>query len=140
MKKIKAINLINLIICLFVFVITMVINIVLYFNKNGFTFAAFMLAIVGVINLIFICIREGLVITYDTKRYTLVLHAAHILLGVLLYYVAKYVEGFYNLQAMYWILLIISIIIPIVVVHFLNKNDEKNKKKNSIAPKFVMNK
>jgi FlaA1/EpsC-like NDP-sugar epimerase len=138
MSKIKTINLINLIVDALILVLVLAINVVLYFNKNGFVFASFMLTIVGVINLIFICIREGVVMTYDTKRYTIILHASHILLGVLLYYISKYVDGFYKVQILYWILLVVVIVVPIVVVYFMNKKDANKIKSNT--PKFMVNK
>lgn len=139
MLKIKTINLINLIVDAIILIAVLAINVTLYFNKNGFVFASFMLTIVGVINLIFICIKEGTVMAYDTKRYSIILHTSHVLLGVLLYYISKYVEGFYNVQVLFWILLLVVIAAPIVVVYFMNKQDAK-KNKTLNVPKFMVNK
>lgn len=140
MNKIKTINIMNIIVDCIIIFITFVISLVLNFNKNGFIFTSFMLSVVGVINLIFICIKEAKVMTYDSKRYTLILHVAHILFGVLLHYVSKHFNGFYNLEVLYWALLIIVIVVPVVIVYFMNKHDEKKKKSNTNAPKFIVNK
>ena len=140
MSEIKKINILNIIVDSFITLVVFIVNYFLQFNKNGFTFATFMLSIVGVINLIFICIKEAAVVTYDTKRYTLILHVAHILLGVILHYIAKYVSGYYNIQILYWGLLVVLIATPIIVIQYLNYCEEKDKKSNSNTPKFIMNK
>ena len=140
MSKIKNINLVNIVIdCLFL-IIVLVINYFLYFNKSGYSIATVMLSIVGVINLIFVCVKEASVMTYDTKRFTLVLHMAHILVGVGLHYIVKFIKGFYNVQFILWAILILLIITPIVFVYYLNKKDNNQTKTNSQTPKFVMNK
>jgi FlaA1/EpsC-like NDP-sugar epimerase len=140
MSKIKKINVVNFIVDSLILVIALVVNYFLYFNKNGYSFATIMLSIVGVINLIFACIREACVVTYDTKRYTIILHGVHILMGVLLHYVSKYVRGFYGNQIIYWILFVVSVIIPIIVIKFMNDKEEKKNNDRSNTPKFIMNK
>lgn len=140
MAIIKRINIINILINSFITIIVLLINCFLYFNKIGYSFAAFMLSIVGLINLVFLCIKEAKVLTYDTKRYTLILHVSHVILGLLMNNVVKHINDFYSLKIVYWSVLILSLIVPIVVTYFLNSKDDKKRKISTNQPKFMINK
>lgn len=140
MRKIKKINLVNIIIDCIIGFIVLIVNFLLHFNRNGFSFTCFMLAIIAIVNTIFLCIKEAKILTYDTKRYTLILHVSHAILGILLHYVIRFVKGYYNLKMIFWALLLFSIIIPVVVTSILNKKEENNRKTSNGKPKFIMNK
>jgi hypothetical protein len=99
-----------------------------------------MLSIIGLINLVFLCIKEAKVLTYDTKRYTLILHVSHVILGLLMNNVVKHIKDFYTFKIVFWLVLILSIIIPIIVTYFLNLKDDKKRKSSTNQPKFIINK
>ena len=138
-KKVFILNLINIISLIIEFVICLIIAII---NKDAlFIYKDFCicLALSGIINFIFLLIKEIKILSYDSKKYTPILYVFHTFLGVLLYYVSILTgDAFNNLIILFWILLVLSIIVPIIVFYILNYFYSKKNKNNK--PKFVVNK
>lgn len=97
------------------------------------------LAASGLVNLGFILIKELAVLEYDSKRYHPIMFGAHIFIGVLCYYLLQNIKGYNEYWYLYWIGLVLGIILPIIIVYFLEKRNAKDSK-NSKTPKFVVNK
>ena len=138
MDKLKKVEIINVISIITVALIILTVNFILQFNRNGIMFASFMVAIIGVINLIFMCIKEAVDLNYDSKRYTLIMNVTHVLIGILLKYVFKYIKVFYAYKIYFWLLLIGLIVVTIIIFYILNFYDNKVKS-NTKGPKFLVN-
>ncbi len=136
-KKIKLINLLNLIALIIEFIIMLIISI---WKKDWlFTYKqmCIALALSGVINFIFLLIKEIKFITYDSKKYTPFIFIAHSFFSILCYYVAIFIE-FNDYCLLLWCLLILVLIIPLIVFPLLNYFIYKKNKDNK--PKFIVNK
>ncbi len=131
------INIFNVVAILIEAIVVLIISL---FNK-GWVFLyrelCVSLAVLGIIDFVFLLIKEIKILSYDSKKFTPFMHVAHTFLGVLLYYLALYLDfGKWNI--MLWIFLILALILPIIIFTILNYfYVKKNKDKK---PKFIVNK
>ena len=138
MKKIKFINLINCILLAIIVITDIVLGFVFKADSRFYYSTVLCLAISGLVNLGFILIKELAVLAYDSKKYHPIMFGAHIFIGVLCYYLIKNLKGYNEYWYLYWTGLAIGIVLPIVIVYFLEKRN--NKKSNTGKPKFIVNK
>lgn len=139
MKKLKNIKLINIIFITLICAVNIILCFLFKFNLNHFYFAAISLIAIGLINIIFIAIKEAMILSYDSNKYEPIVHIGHIFVGAVGLYLVKYVKGYDRFLHLYWIGLSIGIVIPIIISFVIMTI--KNKRKNSNdKPKFLVNK
>lgn len=139
MKKLKNIKLINYLLIALIFLVNIVLFIIFKLDVRAFYSMTISTIAVGVIDLVFIAIKEALVLSYDSNKYEPIAHAGHAIIGVLCFYLVKYLNGYDKYYYLYWLGLILGIVIPIIV-SFLLIRLKSNKKKENGQPKFIVNK
>ena len=85
MNKIKLINILNLIFIIILIIILLSLGILYKFNYQFYLIFTIMLMISGIGNLIFVLIKEALVVEYKSLRFILALYSIHAFLGVVSY-------------------------------------------------------
>src|SRR5574344_1733817 len=96
MKKPEIVNLILYIIAGLLDLGVLIIGVCNSFNINFYyAFILMVLVAQGLLFLIGIAIKEAISITYDSKRFNMVMFAFNLIMGVGLYYLVKYV-GYYE--------------------------------------------
>lgn len=138
MKKIRLINRLNWLLIIIIGVIDIILGIIFDFDKRFFYATTLFLSLSGVINLIFILVKEISVLAYDSKRFIPILYVCHVIFGVLGYYLIKYLDGYDKYGYIYWLCLIVLAIIPAIIVYCLEKRN-KNKKIGN-GPRVMVNK
>ena len=88
MKKIQWMNRINFIVLGIILGVDIILGILFAFDIRFYYSSILLLALSGLINLIFIAIKEFSVLSYDSKRYDPVMHAGFIIIGVAAYYLS----------------------------------------------------
>ena len=138
MKKIKLLNLINCILLRIIIIIDIVLAFVFKLDFRFYYSTVLCLAIAGLVNLLFVLIKELTVLAYDSKRYHPIMFGAHIFIGVLGYYLLQNLKCYNEYWYLYWSGLIIGIILPVIIVYLLQIRSDK-KKTNTNKPKFIVN-
>ena len=136
-KKLLIINIINISSIILAIVIGLIIGfvnkeIVFFYKDLCVTFA-----VTGIINFLFLLIKEAKLLEYDSKKFTPILFVVHTFLGVALYYLALFVD-FSKFAILLWTLLAVAILLPIILFIVLNYFSKKKKKNNK--PRFIVNK
>lgn len=139
MKKLKNIKLINYILILLIFLVNIALSIVFRLDVRAFYIVSISTIAVGVINLVFIAIKEALVLSYDSNKYEPIAHAGHVIVGVLCFYLVRYLNGYDKYYYLYWLGLILGIAIPITISLLIIKLKASKKNENK-QPKFIVNK
>lgn len=140
MSKIKIINIINY--CtLFVVAIVLAILVIIFKKADNSYYSAIgCICAAGLLNMLFIIIKEASVLSYDTKRLYPIMHAGYVLVAVICYYCCSHLKHFDEYIILYWISLIIGCIIPIVVVQIVQKHLDKKEKYKTKGLKVLVNK
>lgn len=139
MKKLKNIMLINYILITLIFLVCIILCIIFKFDIKAFYAIVISTILVGVINLAFIAIKEALVLSYDSNKFEPIAHAGHVIVGVLFFYLVKYLNGYDKYYYLYWLGLILGIAIPIATTLIIIKIKGGKKTENK-QPKFIVNK
>ncbi len=138
MNKIKILNIINGIILGIIGIVDFILGIFFHFDLRFYYSTVLFLAATGLINLIFIALKEAFVLSYDSKRFLPVLFGCHVFFGVMMYYIVKYINKYEDYIYLYWVGLLLEIILPGVLVYVLEKIFKKKKNKGK-EPKFIVN-
>lgn len=134
-KKILVINVINLIVDIIAIIVMFVIGACNNYNKILYESFVLGLAVIAIINVIFMIIKEAKFISYDGKRFLPVLYVSWGILGIFLHYLMAFVD-YYEFIVMYWILFALSVIVPFVICLILQLK-LGNKKTN--GPRVMVN-
>ena len=134
-KKILIINVINLIIDTIAIIVMFVIGACNNYNKILYESYVLGLAVIAIINVIFMIIKEAKFISYDSKRFEPVLYVSWAILGIFLHYLMTFVD-YYEYVVMYWILFGVCVVLPLVICVILQLK-LGNKKQN--GPKVMVN-
>ncbi len=140
MDKKQLINFINLATILLALVIIVLISALNNFNEYLYYSFSIGLAAIGVINLVFIAIKEAILGENSKKKYNIVPHSLHVVFGVLCYYLLVYLGGYDKYNYIYWIGFVLAIIIPIIVYLVIDIIYQKKHKNSNNGPKFIVNK
>lgn len=138
MSKIKKIEIINIIVISILALVDLVLGIIFKLDRRFFFSSCITVGVIGVVNLIFIAIKEASVLEYTAKKYTMICLALHAILSVAIFFVFEKIDGYDLYKLIYWIGLILIIIVPIAVMHF--GNQKQDKKPDNNGPKFIVNK
>ena len=141
MKKIKIANIINTILIVVVFIVDFILGIFFNFDVRFYISTSLLLALSGLICLVFIAIKEALVLMYDSKRFQPIFFSTLVLSGIVAYYLVRYVKGYDKFIVLYWIVLILINVISAIIVNVLEKksaNKQNNQNKNT--PRFMIRK
>ena len=141
MKKIKIANIINTILIVVVFIVDFILGILFNFDVRFYISTSLLLALSGLICLVFIAIKEALVLMYDSKRFQPIFFSTLVLSGIVAYYLVRYVKGYDKFIVLYWIVLILINVISAIIVNVLEKksaNKQNNQNKNT--PRFMIRK
>lgn len=139
MNKIKLINIFNLMFLIILIIILLSLGIIYKFNYQFYLIFTIMLMISGIGNLIFVLIKEALIVEYKSLRFIPALYSIHTFLGVVSYYIAKYVKQYEKFSFIYWIILLILFIASFIFIYFLEKKAKKNNNSTQ-GPKIMVNK
>ncbi len=134
-KKILVINVINLIVDIIAIIVMFTIGACNNYNKILYESFVLGLAVIAIINVIFMIVKEAKFLTYDGKRFLPILYVSWAILGIFLHYLMTFVD-YYNYIVMYWILFATSVILP-VVVYLILQLKIGNKKQN--GPRVMVN-
>ncbi len=137
MKKIKIIQLIQFFIWILAGITDGILGIVLHFDVRFYYTMVFTLIGSGLLNLMFIVIKELSVLSYDSQRFIPILYALHIIFGVLAYYLVKYINRYDSYAWLYWLGLGFGFVLPIGIVIILSR---KKGKPQGNGPKVIVNK
>lgn len=137
MKQINFIKYINYGIDVLLGIAAIVLGVVFHFDVRFYYACVLILAVSGIINLIFMAIKEAM--SYETKRFLPVLYACHVVIGVLCYYLVEYLNGYNRFAWLYWTGLIIGVIATGFIVFFLEMKSKK-RQSQSKGPKVILNK
>ncbi len=140
MNKIKLINIFNLMFLIILIIILLSLGIIYKFNYQFYLIFTIMLMISGIGNLIFVLIKEALIVEYKSLRFIPALYSIHTFLGVVSYYIAKYVKQYEKFSFIYWIILLILFIASFIFIYFLEKKAKKNNNNSTQGPKIMVNK
>lgn len=139
MKKIEWLNRINWIILGIVLGVDILLGFLFGFDIRFYYSSILFLAVAGLINLIFIAIKEFSVLSYDSKRYDPVMNSCFIVIGVAAYYLVEYAGGYDRFCWLYWIAVVLLSILAVVIVYFLNDREKKKQKNKGRGPKVMIN-
>lgn len=139
MKKLKMIKLINYILVALIALTNIVLSFIFKFNLPQYYIFIASLIAVGIINLIFMAIKEATVMSYDSNKFEPIAHAGYIIVAVLCFYLVKYLNEYNKFFFLYWIGLLIGAIIPICITLALTIT-KKSKSAGKDKPKFIVNK
>lgn len=114
-----------------------VLGAVFRFDVRFYFACVLILAVSGIVNLIFIAVKEAM--SYEVKRFLPVLYACHVVIGVLCYYLIEYVKGYDRFAWLYWLGLTVGMAVSGAVVYFLEAKAKKGNGQNK-GPKFMVNK
>jgi hypothetical protein len=134
-KKILVINVINLIVDIIAIIVMFTIGACNNYNKILYESFVLGLAVIAIINVIFMIVKEAKFLTYDGKRFLPILYVSWAILGIFLHYLMTFVD-YYNYIVMYWILFAASVILP-VVIYLILQLKIGNKKQN--GPRVMVN-
>ena len=134
-KNLKIINVINLIVDIAIIVTCFTIGACNNYDKILYESFVLGLAVIAIINVIFMIIKEAKFISYDGMRFLPILYVSWGILGIGLHYLVSFID-YYNFIVLCWILFILSVIIPLIVFIILQKI--KGNKTNK-GPRVMVN-
>lgn len=144
MKKLKLLNLLEILISSVLFIASVLIIVFLHLKSNYVSYFSYITVLVlftmalPIVSLIFQAVKEAKVINYNSNSYSMVVKQLVVILGVGIYLVLVNALDkviFAKYQIYFYIALPLSILIPILVGIILN-----NKKSDTNKPKFIKNK
>lgn len=140
MKKIKVLNIINIIIAIVLIAVDVFLCFYFKWGKKSYISTCLLLSVISLINLLFIVLKEYNAKDYDSLKFQPILWLSYIVLGVCGYYMVKILDEYPTYWWLYWISLICLAIIATIVIGILDYKDKKKiqEEANKRKPRFIV--
>ena len=142
MKKIKVLNIINIIIAVIFIACDLLLCFYFKWGKKSYISTCLFLCVLSLINLVFIVLKEYNAKDYDSLKFQPILWLSYIVLGVCAYYMVKILDEYPTYKWLYWISLICLAVVTTIVIGILDYKDKMKIEEdvNKRKPKFIVNK